>query len=271
MGRFFAELSATGFAILTVLVLMNFVFLDLSVTSTWGKIELTSCNTVTNSTIAPAQKLYFQPPSGFCGVANALTVNPKVECTLWSNDAYWKSFDSITASNNYATAAAEKTMPGVYALLCVMCFICSTNLVVCMLQYIRPSLISKKFAQMFTSGIQFLIFVMSIASLSGATTTPLNDPKNWEVFYQFAKNLKCGESTYTAYIGILWATFGLILSFVLSLLATLATFLRCADNSPAVDTSLTDSLTKEPHSDSIPPNMSVNSRLSADSFTSPIV
>jgi hypothetical protein len=272
----FAPLSQVGFVALSVLVLLNFIFVDLSVTSAWGKVELSSCTTANNSTVYAAQKLYLQPPLGMCHIANGLQVKP-TDCQLWTASSFWNDFDTITGSNSYATGAAEKTMPGVYALLCVICFVCSLNTVVCILPFIKANWISMKIAQMITLGIQFLVFIMLIASLGAATTTPLTDAHDWEVYYLSGKQvsqlgtpkLNCKDSVYSAYVGTLWASFALVISLVLCVLSTFSETVRCADSSPAIDTSLTDALTKDPHSDAIPPNLSVNS--GRDTFTSPIV
>ena len=283
----FAELSQTGFAILAVLVLLNFIFVDLSVTSSWGEVKLTDCYKVNahNQTLTPSISLYLQPAHGFCNVANGLVVDPKTECTLWTNSQYWLAFDLDTASQGAATNAADKTMPGVYAVLIVICVISALNVVACLVPYMRPTLLSIKVAQIVTAVVQFLVFVMTIASLAAETTTPLTDYKNWQVFYRSSTvpgwvNTACGSGTYSPYIGTLWSSFAVITSFALCCLAALAE--RAGSMTPylvgsgAVDSSLTDSLTKDggPASDTIPPTMSVNNRermSSADTFTSPIV
>jgi len=284
----FTELSVSAYALLAALVLLNFIFVDLSVTSTWGEISLGQCHPPISPTNASTISLYLQPAYGYCSVANGLQVVPKSECVLWTNTDYWKQWDSVTVSQGSATQAVDRTMPGVYAVLIVICVISSLNVVTCLVPFVRPSIVSQRAAQMATTGIQFVVFVMLLAALSAETTTPLTDPKNWQAWYQnsqFAstfnvhKSEQCSTGTYSAYIGTLWASFALVISLALSLFAALPERLGCGAcvgmGGSAVDSSLTDALTKDGvRSDAIPPNMSVNSRdriSSADTFTSPIV
>ena len=294
----FAELNATAYTVLAALVLLNFIFADLSVTSSWGSVALSSCSyqNAHNSTVAASISIYLQPAWGYCSVANGLQVTPKTDCVLWTNDDFWKSFDSETACQGSASHAAGNTFPGVYAVLCVVCVLSSLNVVATLIPFVRPTVLGQRSAQIVTTAVQLVVFVLMLASLIADTTTPLTDPKNWQVWYQFlptvtlgvSRPTKCNTGVYSAYIGTAWASLCLVLSLLLGVAAAFSEKIipSCVDGAGLggggkIDPSLTDSLTSgagPSSSDTIPPSLSVNSgagrneRLSsAEQFTSPIV
>ena len=183
--------------------------------SRWGSISLTSCK-LGNATHADTS-LYLQPSLGFCTISDTLETKT-TQCTLWSNNNFWSAWDAATLSDGAAKTAASKTFPGVYALLCVMAFIGSLNMVVVLLHQVRPQLLSRRLAQMSTVGTQSLLFVLMVAALTGDLTTPLTDPKSWATFYLSQYHISCSKSTYNQLIGTLWASLALILSFTMVLL-----------------------------------------------------
>lgn len=260
------ELSSLGMGALVALVTLNWIWLDLSVTSSWGKVSLTSCTSSNGTHVMPypSQTLYLQPSLGFCQISNTLETKT-TQCTLWSNDNFWATWDAATASNGAAKISAAKTFPSIYALLCIMCFLAACNFVAVLVPLVRPSLLSRRAAQLLTVCAQALLFILMVAGLSGDLTTPLTEPKNWSEYYLVQFKVSCGERVYDPLVGTLWASLALVSSLFIVLLGTLnGRVAACVgSSSPAIDSDLTDSLTKAGPSDA----PSINS----EAFASPIV
>ena len=263
----FTELSTTGMAALAAVVLVNWILLDLTVTSSWGKVALTSCtyNNGTHINVYPSPNLFLQPSLGFCTISDTLETKT-TQCTLWGNANYWAAWDRATASNGDAKSATDKTFPSIYAVMSVMCFIAAVNFVIVAVPYLRPSLLSKTSAQMLTVATQSLLLVLMVAALSSDLSTPLTEPKNWSEYYLVQYQVTCGERVYQPLVGTLWASLALISSFFLVMLGLLNGRVPfcMGDSSPAIDSDLTDSLTKGGPSDAAP-------QLNNEAFTSPIV
>lgn len=222
---FYDLLSRTGVFTLFLLTFLIFILTCFSATSSWYKVELSECTIPSVETLAPPPeyrngqvKLYMQPNTGMCWVANAVSSVPS-QCKTWADSTYWKYWGELTKTGSGAYDAVA-AIPKVYSLAVALIFFALIPSCIIVFHYFKPENLSTKMTQILTSLFMLLVFIFSCIDPAKANSSIICDDANWKTFYINQYALTCDNSTGGMYIGGGLAVCNVFLSFFAFILAT---------------------------------------------------
>ncbi len=237
---FFKPISTLGLFCLSALILISFILECFAVTSSWKLVILDSCVKLTTSgsgstttTKLPESKLYLQPNTGVCSVANAVSSGPG-DCVLFTDTAFWATWDVSANTGASASTAASSTFPKLFSISIASIFFSLFALLIVVFHYFKPASMSRFVMQCLATVCQLLVAVFMIYVTTAADTNVISSADNWKNFYQ-SKSITCGTANSYMYIGsgcALISFFCAVLSLVLTMFPTLCGFcFYCVDES----------------------------------------
>jgi len=220
---FFKHVSTLGLFCLFAFILLGFILECFAVTSSWNKVTLTQCTQVSGPTPTKLQdmKLYLQPNTGICTVANAVSSDATV-CKLFTDTTFWATWDVITNTGGSATEAAATTIPKIYSLTVASIFFSLFALLAIVFHYLKPDSMSRFITQGLVGIFQLLVAIFMVYTPTAAGTSVLSSANDWKVYYQ-TNSISCADASSNQYIGggcALMAFTCALLSFALALFPT---------------------------------------------------
>jgi hypothetical protein len=220
---FFKQVSTLGLFCLFAVILLGFVLECFAATSSWNKVSLTTCSQVSGPTTTKLQdiKLYLQPNSGICQVANAVS-SSEGDCKLFTDTAFWTTWDIVANTGSSATEAAATIIPKIYSLTVASIFFSLFSVLAIVFHYLKPDSMSRFITQGLVGIFQLLVAVFMVYTPTAAGTNVLSSADDWKAYYQ-TLSITWESAASTQYIGggcALMAFTCALLSLALALLPT---------------------------------------------------
>ena len=195
------QVSTVGLFSLLAVIFLGFILECFAVTSSWNKVSLSTCYRVFGPTTTKLQdiKLYLQPNTGICQVANAISSGDG-DCILFADIAFWTNWDIAANSGSSATEAASSTLPNIYSLTVASIFFSLFSVLTIVIHYLKPDSLSRFITQCLVGVFQLLVTIFMVYTPTVAGTNILSSAGDWKAYFQ-ALSIVCDSASSTQYIG----------------------------------------------------------------------
>jgi hypothetical protein len=200
MSIFFKQLSTLGLVLLLLFALVGFILECFAATSSWNKVQLSTCILNSNLAAVPDKKLYMHPNSGICNVASVASAIP-TDCYLFNNNAIWVDWDARVGTGSSAQTAAATKLPQVYSITIASIFVSLAILLLVGFHMYKPESLSRWMTQLLTGIFGLLVSVLQIYTPTYVGTNVLSSAADWKLYYQSFFGITCANASSSQYIG----------------------------------------------------------------------
>ncbi len=145
-------------------------------------------------------KLYLQPHTGVCSVANAMSSTDN-QCYTWGDNTFWSNWALKTNTGDEATDAVDSGAPKVYSLAIANIFMSLFPILIICFHLYKPDSLSRYVTQFLTGVFMILVIIFSITAAAGANSSVLSDDQNWKLYYGQQFEYLCEGVSSSMYIG----------------------------------------------------------------------